>query len=136
MRRAVLDSGVFVSAVITPTGVAARLLSESRAGAADLILSPLLLGELERVLRRDKFRRYVRIDEVLEFIGLLRGEFPPVPDPEDVGQLRSADPNDDYLIALAKSQSSILVSGDKHLLDLAGNGAPVLAPADFLEILD
>jgi putative PIN family toxin of toxin-antitoxin system len=122
--------------VITPTGVAARLLGEAREGAADLILSPLLLGELKQVLGRDKFRRYVGAGEVHDFISLLRGEFPLVPDPEEIGNLRSADPNDDYLIALARSQSAILVSGDKHLLDLAGNGAPVLAPADFLEILD
>jgi predicted nucleic acid-binding protein len=43
----------------------------------------------------------------------------------------SADPDDDYLIALAHDQSAIVVSGDRHLLDLADR-APILSPADLL----
>jgi predicted nucleic acid-binding protein len=38
---------------------------------------------------------------------------------------------EDYPIALAHAQSAVLVSGDKHLLDL-GVGARILAPADLL----
>lgn len=132
MRRVVLDCGVFVSALITPSGVSARLLDAIRAGMAELILSPLLLDELEGVLKREKFRKYVDVDVAHEFIGMLRREFVVAPDPKDLGHPRSADPDDDYLIALAKSQNAILVSGDKHLLDVAGVGAPVLAPGDLL----
>jgi putative PIN family toxin of toxin-antitoxin system len=132
VRRVVLDCGVFVSALITPSGVSARLLDEVRAGVAEPILSPLLLDELEGVLERDKFRSYVGRDEAQELIGLLRREFTVVPDAGDVRHPRSNDPDDDYLVALAKSHNAILVSGDKHLLDLAGNGAPVLSPGAFL----
>lgn len=98
----------------------------------DLIVSARLLDELESVLMRDKFRRYVDIDGVHEFIELLRREFVVARDPKEPARLRSDDPNDDYLIALAKSQNAILVSGDRHLLDLGGIGAPVLTPSDLL----
>ena len=52
-------------------------------------------------------------------------------DPEGPPPMRSADPDDDYLIALAHGNRAALVSGDSHLLDLADR-APILSPADFL----
>ncbi len=130
MARAVLDPGVLVSALITPAGAPAKLLLEAQAGGFELVVSPLLLEELEEVLRREKFRRYVDLDTVSDYIGLLRRESVVVADPEGAPPLRSADPDDDYLIALAQSESAVLVSGDSHLLDLAGQ-APILSPADF-----
>lgn len=132
MRRAVLDPGVLVSALITPDGTPARLLAQARAGELELIASPHLLEELEEVLCREKFRRYVDLDAVHDYIDLLKRDAVGAPDPEGPPPLRSADPDDDYLIALAHSQSAVLVSGDSHLLDLAGGGAPICAPADFL----
>lgn len=36
----------------------------------------------------------------------------------------------DRALALAQSQNAVLVSGDKHLLEI-GAGAPILAPADL-----
>jgi predicted nucleic acid-binding protein len=57
-----------------------------------------------------------------------------VPDPPEPAP-RSADPGDDYLLALAESQQAVLVSGDRHLLDV-GDRYPVQAPRAFLEALD
>jgi uncharacterized protein len=130
VRRVVLDPGVLVSALITPDGSPAKLMREVRAGGLELVVSPLLLEELEDVLGRQKFRRYVDLGAVREYIDLIRREARAVPDPTDPSPLRSADPDDDYLIALAQSQNAVLVSGDKHLLDIGG-GAPILAPADL-----
>lgn len=133
MRRAVLDPGVFVSALINPNGSPARLVSEVHGGEMELITSPLLLAELEGVLRRQKFRRYAGLEVVDDYVEQIRRISLYVSDPEGAGPLQSADPKDDYLIALAYAQSAVLVSGDKHLLDLGG-GAPILAPADLLTV--
>lgn len=134
MRRAVLDPGVLVSALITPAGTPAKLLAQAHGGELKLIVSPLLLAELEGVLRREKFRPYVDLDTVRDYLDLLRGDAVNAADPEGPPPLRSADPDDDYLIALAHSQNAVLVSGDSDLLDLAGE-APIHSPADFLAIL-
>jgi predicted nucleic acid-binding protein len=48
--------------------------------------------------------------------------------------VRSSDPNDDYLIALAAEQSTVLVTGDRHLLAVAGS-FPIHEPVDFLAML-
>jgi predicted nucleic acid-binding protein len=45
------------------------------------------------------------------------------------------DPGDAYLVALAQAEGAALVSGDRHLLDLAGE-QPIYSPRAFLEILD
>jgi predicted nucleic acid-binding protein len=56
------------------------------------------------------------------------------PDPSTPGPARSADPDDDYLIALAAEHRAALVSGDRHLLDLRGS-IPAFSPAEFLALL-
>lgn len=131
MARAVLDPGVLVSALITPTGRPAKLLLAARAGDFELIVSPQLLDELEAVLRREKFRRYVDLDGVAAYLDLLRRDAQLAADPEAAPPIRCADPDDDYLIALAHSQSAALVSRDSDLLELAGE-IPVFSPAEFL----
>ena len=133
--RAVLDTNVLVSALISPGGGSARLLLELRSGAFELLVSPLLLAELREVLRRDKFRRYVsdaEADAYVEFIrseGVVRAD--PAPSPEPL----SADPDDEYLIELARvAQVDALVTGDAHLLELRAI-IPAMTPAEFLEML-
>jgi putative PIN family toxin of toxin-antitoxin system len=131
VARAVLDPGVLVSALITPKGGPAKLLLSASAGSFELVVSPLLLEELGSVLRREKFRRYVDLDVVAAYLDLLHHDAEVAADPETPPPIRCADPDDDYLIALAHSQSAALVSGDRHLLELAGR-IPVFSPAEFL----
>jgi putative PIN family toxin of toxin-antitoxin system len=131
VTRAVLDSNVLVSALIAPTGAPAKLVVAARGGSFDLIASPLLLAELESVLGRDKFRGLVDIEQVVAYMELLRREAHVVPDPDAPSPVRCADPGDDYLVALAHDQKAMLVSGDRHLLDLAGR-IPVFSPSEFL----
>jgi putative PIN family toxin of toxin-antitoxin system len=131
MRRAVLDSGVFVSAVAAPSGTCAELVAEIARRDLEAIVSPLLLAELDEVLRRRKFRRYIDLESVDAFLGSLRSEGTLVPDPTEPAPLRSVDPKDDYLLALAFSQKSRLVSGDSDLIELSGR-APICTPGDLL----
>ena len=131
VAAAVLDPGVLVSALISPTGTPAQLLARAREGEVELIVSTHLLGELEGVLEREKFRRYLDTEAARTYAALLRREATLAADPDGPPPLRSADPDDDYLIALAHANNAALVSGDKHLLDLAVQ-APIYSPADFL----
>jgi predicted nucleic acid-binding protein len=49
--RVVLDCNVFVSALLSPSGSPAQVLDRWADGDFDVIVSPLLFAELERVLR-------------------------------------------------------------------------------------
>jgi len=55
-------------------------------------------------------------------------------DPDGPSPFSSPDPNDDYLLALAAEQGAALVTGDGHLLGVAGD-LPIHTPADFLAII-
>jgi uncharacterized protein len=112
-------------------GTSAKLVAEMWSGELEVIVSPLLLKELEGVLRREKFRRYIDLESVDVFLDALRSEATVVPDPTEPAPIRSVDPKDDYLLALAFHQKSRLVSGDSDLLELSG-GAPICSPGDLL----
>lgn len=131
--RAVLDPGVLVSALIAPAGIPAKLLEAAQRADFELVVSPLLLEELERVLLREKFRRYVGVDAVEGYLQFIKQEAIMAPDPSEPPPMTCVDPDDDYLLGLAYSQKAILVSGDLHLLEVAGR-APVRTPREFLEV--
>ena len=134
MRRAVLDPNVLVSALLNPTGTPGTLLTQADGAGFELMLSPLVLEELEVVLLRKKFRRYVTVEEVGDFLAFVGRLGTLVPDSKLRAPRSSQDPNDDYLLALAYSQKAVLVSGDSHLLEIGG-GAPSCAPADLIAAL-
>ena len=132
--RAVLDPDVIVSALISPQGAPAKILREWLDGGYDLVVSPLLLAELERVLGYPKLRERVSKAEARELIELLRRGADMRADPSHVPPVRSADPGDDYLIVLASASQAVLVSGDRHLLSLSPD-LPVYASARFLQVI-
>ena len=135
MPRAVLDTNVLVSVLISPQGPSARLLLELRAGAFELIISPMLLDELREVLLRDKFRPYVTEREVGTYLELIGSEGLVYDDPETSTEPVGPDPDDEYVIDLARvARADALVSGDAHLLDLR-DILPVMSPAEFLASL-
>jgi putative PIN family toxin of toxin-antitoxin system len=134
--RAVLDTNVLVSALISSGGSSARLLLELRAGAFGLVVSPRLLAELGEVLHWGKFRRYVTDTEADAYVALISREAQVVADPDPADRPMSADPDDEYLIDLARAAAvDALVSGDAHLLDLR-EVLPVMSPVEFLSTLD
>jgi putative PIN family toxin of toxin-antitoxin system len=106
------------------------LLSQAHGAGFELIISPLLLEELEGVLLRKKFRRYATVEEVADYLAFIGRQGTLARDPDQPAPLSCSDPKDQYLLALAFAQKAVLVTGDSHLLELSG-GAPICAPADF-----
>lgn len=132
---AVLDPNVLISSLLSASGSPARLMEAWLGGAFELIVSPKLLEELGRALSYPQLRRRLDADEAAEFVELLGREGMLVEDPNDPPTVRSSDPGDDYLLALAESRGAAVISGDRHLLDLR-DAAPVMTPADFLTMLE
>jgi len=78
----------------------------------------------------------VRDDEARVYVEALAGGAVLVRDPDEVPAV-TADPDDDYLIALAVAAAAdALVSGDKHLTDLGDPPVPVLTPRELLDRLE
>ncbi len=132
--RAVLDPNVLISAILSSRGAPARLLLRWRDGDFELLVSPLLLAELKRALGYSKLRKRVSAAQTRELVSWLERTATLVDDPKQEPPVRSTDQGDDYLIALAHARRAALVSGDKHLLALAGK-LPVFSAAQFLSSL-
>ncbi len=133
--RAVLDPNVIISALLSPEGSSARLLRAWQQGAFECIVSHALLAELGRALAYPKLRTRIPPAEARRFLIWLAGSARNAKDPSDPPPVRSADPGDDYLIALGQNEAAALVSGDHHLLKLAGD-VPVFSPAQFFHLLN
>jgi uncharacterized protein len=139
MLRIVLDSSVLISAFLTKTGAAARVLADALADVFHLSLTPAIIAETQKVLLTyARIRqRYTYTDEELQHfcarLGLaftLVTTLPPVP-----GVCR--DPNDDMVLACAlAAQATYLVPRDKDLLVLQQyEGIAILTPEAFLAAL-
>ena len=132
--RAVVDANVIISGLLSSGGAPGRVLVAWLEGGYDLVVSPVLLEELERALGYPKLRKRVSEAEAQELLDLLR-EADLREDPPGSPPVRSPDPGDDYVITLAAVTQSVIVSGDRHLLDLRDD-LPVYTPADFLSLVE
>jgi putative PIN family toxin of toxin-antitoxin system len=133
VARIILDCNVFVSALLSPRGSPAQILDLWADGNFDLVVSPLLLAELEKVLSRPKFDASIDKVHVDALLTGLVEDAVLVNDPSSQPGL-TPDPGDDYLVALAQNaDAQYIVSGDAHLTRLADPSPPVLTPSEFLE---
>ena len=128
----ILDVNVFVSAALSSNGPSAALVRALRDGDLEVVVSPKLLAELDEVLRRPKFGRFITLDEVDELVQeiALLSRVEPDPAPGDA-VLR--DKNDDYLVFLARATGvDFIISGDADLTD-AQLEPPAVTPRQAVE---
>ena len=132
--RAVLDPNILISALLSRGGAPAQIVARWLAGELELVVSESLLAEPERAPTDPKLRARIAAGDAAAFVTLLRTAAELAPDRLNAPH-RLPDPGDDYLLTLAESAHALLVSGDQHLLGLAGR-LPIHTPRAFLELLD
>jgi putative PIN family toxin of toxin-antitoxin system len=130
----VLDPNVIISGLLSAGRPPAEVLRAFERGDFEAIVSPGLLNELARALAYPKLRRQIPTADAGAIVQWVSESATTATDGQTAPPTRSVDPGDDYLIALASSQRAALVSGDKHLLDLAGK-IPVFSPREFMRLL-
>jgi putative PIN family toxin of toxin-antitoxin system len=127
---------VLVSAVRTPNGVCGRLLEAAIEDRWKPVVSKLLFEELEDVLDRPAFSDVLGRETIDRFLAGLLAIVEWADDPDETAAGATRDPDDDYLIALARSaQVDVLVSGDRDLTDLHDMEPPIETPTTFAERL-
>lgn len=72
----VIDVNVLVSANLSGTGGSAHLIEALRGGRLTTVASDKLITEPGGVLRRGRFRRYLSLDEVEEYVTEIGGTPP------------------------------------------------------------
>jgi len=128
--KAVMDTNVFVSGVFF-SGPPYQILQAWQAGEFELVVSQEILDEYRRV-GEVLAEEHAAIDlkPILTFVL----EHAKVYKPAKLKEPVCEDPDDDKFLACAlASGSKVIISGDKHLLQVSGyQGIEVLKPRAFV----
>jgi len=126
--RVVIDTNILVSFAMRPNPDFERIFDHIAAQGVSLV-SEDTLAELFDVLSRERFRRYIPLDQSIDFIEWYAGISEQVIVTEHVVACR--DPKDDKFLSLAVSgKADCILAGDHDLLDMVKfSGVPVYRPA-------
>jgi uncharacterized protein len=132
--RAVIDTGVLVSALIRRQGTTGEVLRALRDGRFTAVYSTDILVEIIDVLGRPTLRTkyHIEPDDISVVINLIRLRSDLVVTTQKVTACR--DPKDNkFLEAALEAGADCIISGDADLLDLTPfENIPILRPAEFL----
>jgi putative PIN family toxin of toxin-antitoxin system len=136
--RAVADTNVIVSAVLSKGSPPDLILQHWRRGTFQLVTSAPLLRELDDVLGRPEIARRHKWspNERAAFVVSL-SESAIVVAPEKQLDVIAEDPDDNRVLeAAVEAHADYIVSGDRHLLELESyEGIQIVTPARFNAIL-
>ena len=140
MLRVVLDTNVFVSSLLVKQGPPAHIIDAWRDRQFLLITSPTLIAEIQATLQYPRIRRKYRVtdEEIEQLINLLANDAVVVRgNPTAVAGAVPDDPTDEAVLACAvEAGADLIVSGDRHLLDLQQyQGVAIITARQFLERL-
>jgi putative PIN family toxin of toxin-antitoxin system len=136
MLRAVLDTNLLVSYLLTHSPSISHLIEHWERANFTPIISPPMLAELTTVLQRPRLREKMVADPTA-LVDLLESEAEFVPGALTLSGV-CRDPKDDAFIACAiEGQADYLVSRDEDLLALGEyQGVKKNLPEAFAELLD
>ena len=129
--KLIIDTNVLVSGIFF-SGPPYTILNAWRHEKISLIISPAILKEYQRTGEKLS-KKFPGID-LEHWIALIMLKASII-DAPSLSESVCADPDDDKFLALAiASNTKIITSGDKHLLDVSGyHGISVLKPREFVD---
>ena len=136
MIRAVIDTNLIVSYLLTQSETMSRLVDHWEQGHFVYLLSPAMLHELREVVYRPRLRQHMRVDPAV-LLDLMETDTEMVAgDLALLGVCRDA--KDEPFIACAvEGGAAFLVTGDADLLDMAARQDVTMIRAyDFVRLLD
>ncbi|MFZ4555876.1 MAG: putative toxin-antitoxin system toxin component, PIN family [Pseudanabaena sp.] len=131
--RFVIDTNTLVSSILMAASVPNLALQSIRNSGA-ILISTATLAELQTVMNRKKFDKYVTKEIRSEFISQIIQESELIEIEETIIACR--DPKDDKFLELAvNGKADYLITGDRDLLVLHPfRDIQIITPADFLEL--
>lgn len=142
--RAVIDTNIWVSSLLNPSGYPAKLRKAFEEGIFEVVVSEPILIEIAEVLNRPRIKDKYGITEydIKELLILIEERSEHVLLDEDINICR--DPDDDLIIETAmKGKAQYIVSRDDDLkfapevsAALSLSGIIVLTVAKFLSVIE
>ncbi|MBL7161197.1 MAG: putative toxin-antitoxin system toxin component, PIN family [Anaerolineales bacterium] len=130
--RFVFDTNILVSALFSKKSVPRKAFDKA-VKEGEILVSLAVVDELNDVLMREKFNRYLKEADRIQFQIVLLQEATFIEITETIAECR--DPKDNKFLELAVSgAATAIVSGDKDLLVLHPfRGIPILTPRSFMD---
>lgn len=128
-----IDTNTLISSILIAASVPDLALRKARVEGV-LLFSAATFEELQQVITRPKFDRYVSMTLRIEFMARLREASEQIEVIETITARR--DPKDDQFLAVAvNGNASYIITGDRDLLSLHPfRQVSIISPAQFLEI--
>jgi putative PIN family toxin of toxin-antitoxin system len=131
--KVILDTNVLISGIFFG-GQPRAVLDAWAEGWFELLVSPSIFDEYVRTC--DRLAASYQGLEYHSVLATIIGRGHLVPDALASGSVTN-DPDDDKFLLCAQANAAMIVSGDKHLLDVSGwEGVRVMRPHDFLAYLE
>ena len=136
MIRATLDANVLASGAIAADSAIAQVMEAWLTGQFLVVLSPYILGELERALRKPYFARCLSREAIADYTAAVLHHAVMVSLTESAPRVASHREDDRVLATAATAAVDYLVTGDKGLQVLGQyQGVAIVSPRDFLRVL-
>lgn len=128
--KAILDSNIFISALVFPGGRAFDALAMASKKKYELLLSPAILTEVADVLQRKFHWEKERVSLAFQdFVGIAENLKPPI----HISLLKD-EPDNRILECAVAGCADVIVTGDKAILALKKfQGIPIVSLTDFVD---
>ena len=136
MKEIVIDTNVFVSALINSQGTPRKLLAKIASKKVGLVISSRLLLELVTAFSKPKLRALIPEGKISDLVSLVHESARVVKPAAPVTACR--DPKDNAVLECALAgKVSAIVSGDNDLLVLNPfHSIPIIPPKKALELIN
>jgi putative PIN family toxin of toxin-antitoxin system len=134
--KAVIDTSVYVSMLLSPRGTAAWLMALWSEGRYEIVISPELFAEMVEVMNRPELKSRVDPQRKLALFRRLRHDAAWTIGIVDAsGAL--VDPGDDFLMSAAlEANAEFIVTWDNRLLEQKNcQGVQIVSPEVFVSFL-
>ena len=128
----VFDTNVLISAALLKQSISRTALDKAL-DEGEILASIETVNELNSVLGREKFSRYITTTERFQFLAMYLKETRQIKIETHISDCR--DPRDNKFLELAVSgQANCIISGDQDLLVLHPfRGIKIITPREFVE---
>ncbi|MCY7334214.1 MAG: putative toxin-antitoxin system toxin component, PIN family [Pseudanabaena sp. CAN_BIN31] len=133
--RLVIDTNVLISGLLSSNSILQKIFDYATSQAT-LLMSDVVQAEIENVISRHKFKKYISPEKQIKFLAALAEQVELILINQQIRECR--DPKDDKFLELAIcGTADYIITGDADLLELHPfQNIPILKAANFLEILD
>ncbi|MCX5803952.1 MAG: putative toxin-antitoxin system toxin component, PIN family [Proteobacteria bacterium] len=142
MTRIVLDTNIFISAILSPRSKPASIVKLVLDGKLNLMIAPAMWKELHTVLQYPKLqalmkRNGVSMDEVKDLIHKIERIAIVTPGNTKVNRIKDDMSDNMFLACAVEARADFIISGDSHLKDVKTfKGVRIVSPDVFMQMVN